>query len=370
MKSSYPRYGGGCRERLEPLLDEKERAILERYVQYLSATSGEGYQKRSQLCLLQFRDVIEKPLYSVTGDDAVMFWGLLRKSSYEMHTKIVVMKVVKRFLKWHYVDLKMLEPLKIPDNYRFNKKKLNKPALLTQGERKRMLHAAEKLSEKALLTLFVPLGARPQEIRNLRWIDVNLSAGYVHFHSNKTGDDRVLPMLDAFEHLRRWKAEWVYPDPQDADYVFPSRTGERYLREKSISVSYMCRTIKRLAKLAGIKKNVWTYLLRHTALTSIHEIGVRGLEHNYFAGHSDDSKQTQVYVHLDPKDHIRNINDKYYKVHQLSPKGKKQYDQRIRDLEKQNETSEKLQQNQKSEITLLNQKVAALHKVIEQLQIR
>jgi integrase len=136
-----------------------------------------------------------------------MFWGLLNSAPYGEHTKITTRRMVKRFLKWYFRDLEMIEPLKIPSNYLVNKQRVNKSVLFKPNELQLMLHKAEKLRDKALLVLLYETGARPQEVRDLRWRDINWEENEVHLYSKKTKEDRDLPLNEAMKHLRRWKAE-------------------------------------------------------------------------------------------------------------------------------------------------------------------
>lgn len=144
----------------------------------------------------------------------------------------------------------MIEPLTIPSNYLVNKLRVNKSTLFTESELKLMLRRAERLKDKALLVLLYETAARPAEIRNLKWSDINWAEQEVHLYSHKTGEDRDLPIQEALKHLKRWKEEWIFPDPKKTTIVFPSTFGKGYDREKHLSVGYITRIIKRLARQA------------------------------------------------------------------------------------------------------------------------
>jgi len=97
-----------------------------------------------------------------------------------------------------------------------------------------MLHRAERLRDNVLLVLLHETAARPQEVRELRWRDINWDEKEVHLYSRKTKEDRDLPLNESMKHLQRWKAEWVYLDPWDEDFIFPSIVGSRHDRMKPI----------------------------------------------------------------------------------------------------------------------------------------
>ena len=334
MKTTYSR----CNRKTEELqkeLSDRERELLDRFLKYCEITAGKNRVAKYERYILHFRDVTEKPLDSINKEDAIAFWGLVNKSTYREHTKIDIRKIVRRFLKWHYRDHDMIEPLKIPSGYLVNKERVNKSMLITKREIQLMLHRAERLRDKALIMVLYETAGRPQEVRELKWGDIDWDEGEVHLYSKKTKDDRDIPLLETLKHLARWKAEWVCPDPLDDDYIFPSIIGSRHNRSKPISVSYINRIIKSAARNAGIQRNVYPYLLRHTRLTEIRKLGVQGIEFNKFAGHKPGSKHENVYLHLDNADMKRTIIEKVYKVEDAKMTDRDEYEARLERLERQ-----------------------------------
>lgn len=333
MKNEFMMYGKRTGQ-IAKRLSEKDRQILDDFQRYCAMTAGVKRLARCRICLLQFRDTVEKPFDQITKEDAIAFWALLNSAPHEEHTKITIRKVVKRFLKWYYRDLEMIEPLKVPSTHVVNKHRVNKSTLLQPEELQRMLHAAERLRDKALLVLVYETAARPQEIRDLQWRHINWDAREVHLYSRKTKEDRDLPLQESLKHLRRWHDEWIYSDPRPSDYVFPAVKHGRYDRTTPIRASYINWVIKRLAKKAGIDRNVYSYLLRHTRLTEIRKAGVQGIEFRKFAGHAPSSVQEQVYVHLDNEDMKQSVLEKVYKI-QGEQVPAKRYENRVDVLEEQ-----------------------------------
>ena len=116
MKSSYPRYGTST-PTLVVNLSTRDRQLFDRFLRYCAMTAGPNRLSKYRRYLLHFRDIVEKPLNQITKEDAIAFWGLLRNAPYEEHTKIAIRRSVRRFLRWHYRDLDMIEALQIPANY-------------------------------------------------------------------------------------------------------------------------------------------------------------------------------------------------------------------------------------------------------------
>ena len=301
MKSEYRIYGRDS-ESLLANLTPRDRELLDGYLAFCATTAGPRKIKDYRRYMLQFRDVLEKPYDSVSRTDAVMFWGLINHAQHEHQTKMTIRRTVKRFLKWHFRDLQMIEPLKNPRGPLVNPKKINKSVLFSHDEIEHMLRAAERVRDKAILAVLAETGARPQEIRDAKWGDINWDAKEIHLYSTKTTRDRDLPIIKAHDYLRYWFEHWVYDDPTPNDYIFPALARARQPRNKPISTSFMNRIVQRLAQKVGIQRRVHTYLLRHSRLTEVYRLGVKGIEHNKFAGHVPGSKHQNVYVHLDNRD--------------------------------------------------------------------
>ena len=311
MKSEY-RYYGRDSAALEENVSASDRKILEDYLQYCAITAAPRKIGNYRRHMLQFMDIVEKPLDKITRQDAVQFWALVNHSPYEEETRHMARRTVKRFLKWFYRDLEMIEDLQNPKGPLVNPKKINKSVLLTAEEKQRMLRAAPRIRDKALFMLLAETGARPQEIRDAKWSSVNWEAKEIHLYSSKTGGDRDLPIYDAFPYLEMWYKEWAYADPAGEDYIFPPLRQSSQPRDKPVTTEYINRLIKKLAKEAGIKRRIHSYLLRHTRLTELYVLGIKGIEHNKFAGHTPGSKHQNVYVHLDNNDLKNALNNKVY----------------------------------------------------------
>jgi integrase/recombinase XerD len=179
-------------------------------------------------------------------------------------------------------------------------------------------------------------GSRPQEIHDRKWHHINWEEKLLHVFCEKTQEPRDLPLDEALSHLKRWKEEWVLPDPTEDDYILPSGHGVRLNRAQPLSIEYICRLIKRIAKKAGINRAINTYLMRHSRMTYVRvKCGVSGPVFKKYAGHVPGSTQEDMYVHLDNSDMISEINEKVYKVQELTKSERDQFHERIARLESQ-----------------------------------
>lgn len=314
MKNEYKQYGKETWA-IESTLSPQNKEILEAFLSDCAVTAGAGKLNIYRRYMLQFCDIVEKPLDKLTRQEAVKFWALIKTAQFEESTKITIRKLIRRFLKWKYQDMKMIEGLK-GGEYKVNEQKLNTSKLLSPSEIEAIIRAAESLRDKALFALLYETGCRPSELREAKWESLNLGMKEITLYATKTKKARCLPLNESIIHLQRWKNEFSFPDLKPSDFIFPNPNRQR------LSDSYVSNKIKRLAEKAGITKNVFPYLLRHTRLTEVHNKGIEGLNHNIFAGHSAGSKQTKTYVHLDEAKFKENVLSKVYHQEEISPEQK------------------------------------------------
>jgi len=131
MRKEYKFYTSS--KGLEANFNPQEKIILNDYLKYCGITAGKRKLEVYKRYMLQFRDILEKPLNEVTRNDAVEMWSLINHSAYELNSKVMIKRTIKRFLKWYYKDLSMLEGLKNQSPV-INEKKINQNNLITPQE--------------------------------------------------------------------------------------------------------------------------------------------------------------------------------------------------------------------------------------------
>jgi integrase len=75
-----------------------------------------------------------------------------------------------------------------------------------------------------LVILAISMGARKDELRWLRWRDVDLERGYLRLALTKNRDRRAVPLTGLARDLL---TQWAPPHPSDSALVFPGRRGDR-----------------------------------------------------------------------------------------------------------------------------------------------
>lgn len=177
------------------------------------------------------------------------------------------------------------------------------------------LRAPTGLRNLCIISLMLKIGLRVNEAVNLKDSDIDWEEGLVKIEGSGAAKERIL-YLDKPE-LSLLK-KWCDQKPSDCNYFFCTLDGsklqDRYIREM----------IKRLAKKAGLEKDVYPHLLRYTfAVEFIRETGDLAMLQEAL-GHRD-TAATQNYAKL----LFDNYNNSYNggKVNRRSglPVGKKQF---------------------------------------------
>lgn len=263
----------------------------------LSDNSIESYERdlRAFASFLGAECEVDK----VTGDDitAYVSWlaerGLCPKSRARM---FVALRCFFRFC--HIEKITQSDPSQSTDCPRVWR---HLPHDLSPGEVKRLLEAEKgddplSLRNRAILEVFYATGARVSEVCSLKTHDINLIERTIKL-SGKGSKQRMTPLgAAAVETLAAYidGLRSVFLSPQaggDSGWLFLSRTGRRLLREN------VFRVVKKAALKAGIVKNVYPHLLRHSFATHMLEGGANLRAVQILLGHSF-LETTEIYTHV------------------------------------------------------------------------
>jgi len=235
----------------------------------------------------------------------------LRKYSYQ--TGKAYISVVKRFLKSGKTPREFL--LSYPNksrstmrsayfalkffyenalNKRFDeklplaKKSLKLPSVLSREEICRMMKVTTNLKHKLVLMFLYYAGLRLDEVRNLKWQDIDFDRGIIHVKTAKGEKERVV-----FIHSKLKEMLETYG--VNKGLVFISQRGRKY-NKRTIQ-----QIVKNSARKAGIKKKVTPHTLRHSFATHLLEAGADIRYIQQLLGHKS-LRTTQIYTHVASKD--------------------------------------------------------------------
>jgi len=308
---------------------KKDREIIEKFMVLLKGTAGKTTSRKYWRLIIKITDTFQGDLDKISLDRLREFNKILNNSDLMIPTRNELKKVLKRFLREQYEDwntrFKGLKDIKLDSESRGNQDKINANTILREEDINLLITGIENLRYKAMILLFYESAGRPQEIINLKWGDLDLNKKSVKLHSFKTGDTRVNPIEKSIVLLKRWKAEYPFPNPQIDDWVFPSF----YKREEHQSSVSMTDFVRRAGERI-LKRKIFPYLIRHSRATQLQKI-LPAKVYEKFMNHSIETATR--YSHLDAED-VRDIFQRdVYGIEEISEERKHELEKKIEFLE-------------------------------------
>lgn len=150
------------------------------------------------------------------------------------------------------------------------KRPLKLPVVLGREEVVKMTETTNNLKHKLVLMFLYYAGLRLDEVRNLKWQDLDFDRGTIHVKTAKGEKERVV-----FLHPKLIELLNIYGTNKDG-FIFLSRRGERY-------------------------NNTTPHTLRYSFATHLLESGADIRYIQLLLGHKD-LKTTQIYTHIANKD--------------------------------------------------------------------
>ena len=163
---------------------------------------------------------------------------------------------------------------------------------------------------RAMLELLYATGMRASELINLTLNNFDEKSGVIKV-TGKRNKERIIPVhYDAVELLKKYIAE-IRPifDKKKSIYIFLSRNGLK------ISRQFLWKIVKNYANQAGIEKNIYPHLIRHSFASHLLEGGADLRSVQSFLGHTDITT-TQIYTHIN----IARLKEEYVKRHPRADK--------------------------------------------------
>jgi len=171
------------------------------------------------------------------------------------------------------------------------------PEVLTAGEQRTLLSQPNPRyptgeRNRLLMRLMLDAGLRVAEALALRWEHIDLMSGMLMVREGKGAKDRTLWLgEDNLELLRHWRERQTKDVEGRPEHVFTT------LKGGPLHSSYVRRMVKRLAKKAGIAKDISPHTLRHTFATDLYRETKNIRLVQKALGHSSLST-TMIYTHI------------------------------------------------------------------------
>ena len=175
------------------------------------------------------------------------------------------------------------------------KKDKKLPTVLSKQDVWQMLTHCHLLKHKMLIGLLYGCGLRCMEVRSIRLEDMDFERKVLHIRQSKGRKDRMVPLS---EHLIRGLRKYIAAEhPQE--WLFNGAPngrggGDFDSRYSQRGVQW---AVNRIAKDAGIKKEVSVHTLRHTYACHLLEDGMNIVTLKELMGHAN-IETTMEYLHL------------------------------------------------------------------------
>jgi integrase len=177
--------------------------------------------------------------------------------------------------------------------------------LLHEEDVDRILRAAQRQNPRdaAMIALGLATGQRVDAIRTLRLKHVSSDGPTMEVQLNTQegalkGATGTKPLLWAKHWVRPWYEAHPYRDDPEAALFCTERQAGLGGPDEPMSDDTVRRTIRRRVDDAGLEKDVYPHLLRHTAITRMVIEGLSEQKIKRIVGWSPDSSSFGTYVHL------------------------------------------------------------------------
>ncbi len=246
---------------------------------------------------------------SIKNSDLEEYLFSLKEKGYKISSLFRKTESIKAFYKFLLISQKISEnPL---SNFKAPKLERKLPDYLSLAEINKLLELFKgdkfnNIRTFAIVDLLYSTGMRITEVINLVLESVNLVQLWIRV-IGKGNKERLVPINENTAnilkiYLSERNLKFVNKDPQS--YLFLNKSG------KKLSRVQIWKDIKKIAKEAGIQRNVYPHLFRHTFATHLLQGGADLKSISEMLGHSS-LTTTQIYTHLD-RSVIKSMHKKYH----------------------------------------------------------
>lgn len=174
-------------------------------------------------------------------------------------------------------------------NWKYSKIPKTLPTVLTKEEVKRLVNIIKNPKHKLAIQLLYSSGLRLSELVHLRSEDLELDNNLGWVRKGKGSKDRLFIIAKRLKEELKQYVEKNCPNPKS--WVFTGSKG-RHLSQRTVQ-----DMLKRIAKEAGISKNIHPHTLRHSFATHLIEDGYDISSVQFLLGHNS-VQTTMKYVHM------------------------------------------------------------------------
>ena len=242
----------------------------------------EGYLERNKILKIE-------------EDTLVDFICELKNKNYSVLSIARSLVSIKSFLKFLLKE-KIVEknPFEEMDSFKVRKKM---PEVLTEVDIEKMLmqpdkNSREGIRDKAILELLYSAGIRVSELTDMELTDLNMDEKVLRCFG-KGAKERLVPIgeyvVETVSNYLKVRDNFL---KEFSPHLFITRRGKKFTRVG------IWKLVKGYAKLAGLTKDVYPHIFRHSFATHLLAGGADLRSVQEMLGHSDIAT-TQIYTHVD-----------------------------------------------------------------------
>jgi integrase len=255
--------------------------------------------------LILFAKSVKKSFKRLTQKDIDNYIESLECSK---NTKVQYINNIRKFLRWLELDIDL-------PYIKGDIKRMKATELITEDEIQTLIESCREPGEKALISVLYDSACRIGEIASLRRRDVKVENGqWLIAVDGKTGV-RNIPLMFSQQYLQVWMDKYHPRKVPDAP-LWTSRSSRfKYTGEKALSRNAIWRIVKNSEHIIG--KKLHPHLFRHSRLTELASKGMPEFMMRSYAGWTDSSTMTAVYLHSNLKgltDKLKEITNPEYET--------------------------------------------------------
>ncbi|MFH1916505.1 MAG: tyrosine-type recombinase/integrase [Nanoarchaeota archaeon] len=225
---------------------------------------------------------IKKPIPEVNQDDVKTYLAYLMAVRKNGAASLSLARSAIAFFHDGILNKNIVKGIKTP------KKQQRLPTVLSKAEAIDLIDKAPSLDIKTAIEFMYASGLRVSEVATLTWDNLNLDEKIGKIDKGKGGKDRL----------------FILSNLQIQDLItFKQQSSGKYIFEnngKPVTTRCLQRWLKTAARSAGIKKDVYPHLLRHSFATHLLEAGTDIRVIQELLAHSN-LQTTQIYTHISTK---------------------------------------------------------------------
>ncbi len=256
-----------------------------------------------------FLEFLQKnKIKNINEDEIIDYIFYMKAKKYSELSIARALVSIRNFYNFLMREKKILRnPFENMDSFKTHKKI---PEVLSKDDIEKLINTPdlskrEGIRDKAIMELLYGAGIRVSELINIELTDINLEEKIIRCFG-KGSKERVVPvgdyLIDAVSNYLDIRNTFV--KKEFSQYLFLTRRGTKFTRMG------IWKIVKNYAKKAGISKDVYPHIFRHSFATHLLSGGADLRSVQEMLGHSDIST-TQIYTHVD-KSRLKKIHKQFH----------------------------------------------------------